>query len=125
MRTWIACVLLITVLIPSLFGGLTYVWCAPMERAMLRSCCPSSHAREHVVEQPCCESQRVNALAAFSLDVAPTPWIAPLPFVALLALAWLFGAGLAPKPAYALAYARRARAGPAPPLFLLHRNLRN
>ncbi len=126
-RALVVAMVTLSVLIPAAFGGLTYVWCAPMERALLHTCCPASshHAREAAVEQLCCEAQRVAPLASFSADAPPDLWVAPAPLVCLLALAVLFAVGSDPPPAWTRMRARLARAGPSPPLYLLHRSLLN
>lgn len=126
-RALVVAMVALSVLIPAVFGGLTYVWCAPMERALLHTCCPASshHGREASVEQLCCEAQRVAPLASFSMDAAPDLWVAPAPLVCLLALAVLFAVGSDPPPPWTRMRARLARAGPAPPLYLLHRALLN
>lgn len=120
-------VALLAVLVPAALGGLTYVWCAPMARALIHACCPAaSHAsRGPSVEAPCCEGQRVAPLAMFNADVAPPLWVGAALFVSLIALAVLYAVGSEAPPAWALGRALRARAGPSPPLYLLHRSLLN
>ncbi len=126
-RALAVALLALPVIIPAALGGLTYVWCVPMERALLHTCCSSSegHAREPSFEQPCCEGQRVAPLASFSTHAPPMPWVAPPPLVCLLALAVVFAAGSEPPPAWARLRPRLARAGPSPPLYLLKRSLLN
>ncbi len=126
-RALVVALVALSVLIPAALGGLTYVWCAPMERALLHTCCPASshHTREAVIEQLCCEAQRVAPLASFSADSPPDLWVAPAPLVCLLALAVLFAVGSEAPPARTTMRARLARAGPSPPLYLLHRSLLN
>ncbi len=116
----------LAVLVPAAVGGLSFVWCAPMARALLHTCCPAS-AQDHgaVLEAPCCEGQRVATLASFRLDAPPAPWVPPPMLVALIALAVLYAAGAVAPGIPWRRRATRARAGPSPPLFLLHRSLRN
>lgn len=126
-RAVVALALALAVLVPAAFGGLGFVWCAPMGRAMARSCCPATrHAHAPpAVEQPCCEGHRVASLPAFRSDLAHDPWVAPPPLVALLALAWLFAVASPLRDTLRGARVRRARDGPSPPLYLLHCSLRN
>lgn len=112
-------------LIPAALGGLTYVWCAPMARALMHTCCPAASHASHApsVEVPCCEGQRVAPLAMFNADVAPPLWVGAALFVQASSPSRCVRRRLEPPP-WALG-ALRARAGPSPPLYLLHRSLLN
>lgn len=126
-RALVVLLVTLSVFVPTALGGLSYVWCAPMARALLRSCCPSAeqHHGGPSIEQPCCESHRVAPLATFASHAPVDPWIGPAPMVCLLALAVLFAAGAAPPATRVRLRARQARAGPAPPLYLMNRSLLN
>jgi hypothetical protein len=126
-RALVVLLITLSVIVPAALGGLSYVWCAPMARALLRSCCPAAEQHHHgaSIEQPCCESQRVAHLATFASHAPFDPWIGPAPLVCLLALAVLFAVGSEPPLARVRLRARQARAGPAPPLYLLNRSLLN
>lgn len=115
----------LAVLASTLLGGAVYVWCAPMARAMLHACCPSDHASEGAIEQPCCEAHRVDAMPSFAAGYVPTPWVAPPPLVAVIALALLYAVATWGAPMRRVVFANPPRAGPGRRRFLTLCTLRN
>lgn len=119
--------LLIAIVLPTLLGGLPFVWCVPLARVQLTCCCHAAHAevrRESAhapaVDAACCEGRRVDAmptsLAAMDLDVAvpPSVWVVAQ---GLPALPCERGAPIEP---WEHLHPHPPRAGPGPPLFALH-----
>lgn len=106
-------------------GGTVFVWCAPMAKAMLHTCCPAAHERVDAVEQPCCEGHRIDAMPDFASGFVATPWIAPPPLVAVLALFLLYAVRGARPESPRRRRTWPARAGPRTPLFLRVLSLRN
>ncbi len=108
--------------------GFGYTWCAPMQRAMARPCCPQGHADADdpgghgpAVDAPCCEARRVGALPAVELPEVLHGAVAPAPLVALICFALWMAAMRAPSALVRVrGRAHRVRAGPPPRLFLLH-----
>lgn len=126
-RTLLHGVVALAVLVPAVIGGLPYVWCGPMAEAQLTCCCPSEGAhgenvRPTSITRECCVGRRVSGLDLASVRTQMAPAIDP-PLVAIVPaidelLAGLEAAAVAnpARPAE-----DRARAGPSPPLFELHR----
>jgi hypothetical protein len=128
MRVAMVMFVVLSILAPSLFGGLSFVWCAPMERVMLRPCCPQAeHAPSHdaVISQPCCENERVAVMPGAVLHSMSIPYLAAPPLVILLTIAWLYTLCRAVTSTHGRRGRPEARAGPETPLFLLNRCLLN
>jgi hypothetical protein len=118
----------LSILAPSLFGGLSFVWCAPMERVMLKPCCPQTeHGSSHetVISQPCCEHERVAVMPGAVPHTLTLPYLAASPLVILLTIAWIYTLRGAITPSRVRRGRPEARAGPETPLFLLNRCLLN
>lgn len=127
LRAFALLVALLAVALPSVLGGARYVWCEGMSRAMLHACCPEEHPdpAHAAIDQPCCEDRFVSAMPATSLGHGVDGLVAP-PAVLFFAMAvWLL-AMRRRAPALAVPRGRTlARAGPEPPLFLVHCALLN
>jgi hypothetical protein len=123
----LACLLLLA----SVLGGLPYVWCVPMARAQLSCCCQGHRVvtAEHApgegdhpaFEAACCEGRRLGRMPTSPAALYHDVWIAPAVLVAVLPLELLFPLDGAPLDRHAFVRAQRPRAGPEPPLFVLHR----
>lgn len=123
--------LLVLVLIPAAFGGLSYVWCAPLGRVQSTCCCRAARAayqREagetrcvgSKIEVACCEGHRVDSLppAVGSFDVGA--WVPPCLPVAMPAPALPRERVAAMEEPCAHLSGHPPRAGPTVPLFALH-----
>lgn len=99
-------------LIATLLGGFAFVWCAPMQRAMVRSCCPAPHADEATrgapaLDQPCCEDRRLASLPTLDLASPLDLGVLPPALVAVISLAlWFSARGMKPIPRSAFAMVR-------------------
>lgn len=118
---------LVAIAVPSIFGGATYVWCEGMARAMVRPCCPETHDHPGypALSQPCCDDRVVAAMPSTDLAHGIGGLVAP-PMLVVVAMAVLLLAMRRTAPGASAPRGRAfARAGPAPPLFLVHCALRN
>jgi len=118
-------VLSLAFLASAALGGTVFVWCAPMARAMLHACCPSTAPHEAVIASPCCEGHQIAALPDGTTGTTVDVWIPPAPLVAVIALALLYTTAMSSVSTPLRLRMHPARAGPHVPLFLRHRTLRN
>lgn len=121
----IALALAVVTLVPAALGGARFVYCAPMQRAMLHACCPSERghapARHDVLDAPCCETRALSSLPTGDPPRAMVPDVPPSPRVLLWTIAAMFPPEVAWPTAQRPSRERRARAGPEAPLYVLHR----
>lgn len=113
MRGLAAVVTAVAMLTLGVFGGMTYLWCAPMQEARLHCCCPEEEgdATQEMVRRECCEARVVaNLPAGAAADPSPTPLVAP----PALDLTWLAALDvlLPADDGVAVRGRERARAGP-------------
>lgn len=118
--------------VASFLGGQAYVWCEPMQRAMLRPCCPQEGGGQHrhadegrpedrVDAPPCCQVRRIEPGAPSTPFPHAVPPAVPAGWVALLPLP----GDRTPERAPAVVRkvrgrAHPARAGPRVALHALH-----
>ena len=123
--------LLVLVLIPAAFGGLSYVWCAPLGRVQSACCCRAARAafqRESgearcvgsKIDAACCEGHRVDSLPPALASLDPGAWVPPCLSVALPAPASPCARVSAMEEPGAHLRGHPPRAGPSTPLFALH-----
>ncbi|MCS6797184.1 MAG: hypothetical protein NZ898_01415 [Myxococcota bacterium] len=95
-----------SVLFGTAVGGARFVWCEPMQRALLRCCCPKAPAQEEcpAVARSCCVEQRLASLPRARGGDVVDRLVAPAPRLAhALEATW-------PDPAEASTRPPRARA---------------
>jgi len=128
MRQGVGLTMLLLVAFVTMAQGFGYTWCAPMQRAMARPCCPQAHAdaddpsaHSPAVDAPCCEGRRVGTLAAMELPGVAYGAIAPAPLLALVFMAFWWALQRAPNVLVRVrGYGHPVRAGPRRRLNLLH-----
>lgn len=131
LHTLTALALLVTVLLPAAFGGLGFVWCAPLDRVHATCCCRAARAalrREagplpavsSRVEAACCEGHRVDSLPPSLGAHAPDDTVPPCVPVALGPPGPVRERVVSIEEPCAHFRAHLPRAGPTAPLFTLH-----
>ena len=114
--------LALALMLASAASGLRYLWCAPMARAQLTSCCdqhddrPAAERETPLLAPVCCTAERMATLAQANVDDPPIA-LAHAPAAAATAVL----PPVAPTPVRTnTPLDLAARAGPAPPRFAIH-----
>lgn len=130
LRVLASLALFVIVLLPAAFGGVNFVWCAPLGRVQSECCCRAaraaqlrelgeSHCGGSKVDSGCCEGHRIDSMPPSLGAHGPDVSVPPCPLVALLPpeLARQRTASNDPCAHFA---GHPPRAGPTASLFALH-----
>ena len=127
LRRLASVVALLAMVVPTLLGGLPFVWCAPMERAQLECCCPDDHVEAasdappvSVSEAHCCEGRRVQSLPTSLPTLHVDAAVEPPRLVAAVSPPAPTTASRVPEDVATRRRAHPPRAGPQPSLYARH-----